>query len=100
MRSVRRLFFIVLICSTVGLACSKKPPLGPELIAFGDSITDGTLNYGPESFGYRKYLQDELGIWTYIYKGQFESGKGHKYQKAHSGVIGETNSQIKARLDA
>lgn len=72
-------------------------PPGPEIVCLGDSITSGTF-FGSNNFGYRNYLQDELGIWNFTFIGQFSNGSGTTYQRRHSGVVSETNTQIKNRI--
>jgi lysophospholipase L1-like esterase len=92
-----RIFLITAVLA--GLAVIKVHFRTPELIPLGDSITDGTLNYGSHSLGYRGYLQDELGVWRYLFRGEFKnSGVGLLHQRRHSGVIGDPLGGIQERL--
>jgi lysophospholipase L1-like esterase len=94
---IRKTLLVICIFLLVRFAIVHRP--APELIALGDSITDATLSYGPHCLGYRRYLQDELGIWTYRFKGQFKNSGFGIHQRRHSGVIGETVAQIRRRVE-
>lgn len=65
------------------------------LLPLGDSITVGAGS----TYGYRKQLQDSLGIGEYDFVGSFSNPSSDAtYDVHHAGVSGENTTQILARL--
>ncbi len=72
----------------------------PNILPIGDSITSGQS--WSDYFGYRRKLQDRLGIYNYRFvggkKGFGEPLTDTVYSRKHSGVSGDSSAQIYTRL--
>lgn len=69
-----------------------------KILPIGDSITKG-VSGDTDSFGYRNHLQDALGIGVYNFVGGFsDPSSDATYDVNHSGVGGNTSTQIESRL--
>lgn len=69
-----------------------------KIYTMGDSITFGLRS--TTGLGYRKVLQDLLGIGEYNFVGAFSSSGYLNYDVNHSGVSGNTTAQMLSRMPA
>jgi lysophospholipase L1-like esterase len=68
-----------------------------RIMPFGASITKGSGD--PDGFGYRNYLQDQLGVGTVEMVGTFQNPPSHPlYDVDHEGVGGNNTADAKARV--
>lgn len=71
-----------------------------RILPFGDSLTLGQ-NDSPIVFGYRDHLQDLLGIGVFDFVGdQTSPSTDPVYDVSHSGIGGNTTTQMQSRLAA
>lgn len=96
--------FNVSACELIGVSVggtSINGDTGEDLLMpLGDSITLGSGNAGTW-YGYRDYLQDELGIGTYDFVGSYKSpSSSGTYDVDHSGIGGDDSQRVINRLPA